>query len=298
MTYIPLIKSLTNEDGRRFEPADEMRILPPLSAAVVTGDGPDRVELGVAGGLLASLTGTLPIVVTAGLNPVVSINAATGATAGSMSSAHWTKLEGIGAGAVVTNVGVTGALTLGGSGIFPVIGIPAASSTLAGSQSTAHWVLVNGATAAGTPSTIVKRGASNEIAVGIITADGLDVGTSGSKFGSFISLTPYAETYAASLAMNMRAGGRHEVTLTGNITFTAPTNLADGAGLEVFITQGGAGSYGATWASSTGGFYFPTGLSGTLTATSVGDCDYYEFKHRGAPTSHWVCVAHYKYSPP
>jgi hypothetical protein len=55
--------------------------------------------------MVAGVTGTAPIVVdnTDPTNPIVSIDAASGADPGSMSAAHWSKLEGIEAGADVTD---------------------------------------------------------------------------------------------------------------------------------------------------------------------------------------------------
>ena len=52
-------------------------------------------------GTVTSVTGTLPISSTGGATPNISIAAASGTDAGSMSSAHFTKLNGIAAGATV-----------------------------------------------------------------------------------------------------------------------------------------------------------------------------------------------------
>jgi hypothetical protein len=297
-SYLPVIRTITNVDGGSFAPTDEMRILAPLTGEVVTGDGPDRFQLGVASGVLTSLTGTAPIAVSAGLDPVVSIAAATTSLPGSMSAADKTKLDSVGTGAVVTNVGVSGALTLGGTGAFPIVGIPAASAIVAGSMSTAHYSLVNGATAANTASTIMRRDVNGDFVANVGAFTTVIVDSGGIVAAGSISLTPFVETYAATIEMRGRDGGRHEVTLTGNVFFDAPITFDDGASFEVFITQGGAGSYTASWDTGTGGFYFPFGLTGVLMASVVGDCDYFEFKHRAAPVSHWVCVAHLKYSPP
>jgi hypothetical protein len=62
-------------------------------------------------GTVTSVTGTLPISSTGGATPAISIGAASGSAAGSMSSAHFTKLNGIAAGATVyTNTMAVGAI--------------------------------------------------------------------------------------------------------------------------------------------------------------------------------------------
>lgn len=45
MTYIPVIRTITDSYGKRLEPADELRIMPGLTARQITGYGPDRIEL-------------------------------------------------------------------------------------------------------------------------------------------------------------------------------------------------------------------------------------------------------------
>ncbi len=44
--FLPVITVITLPDGSSLTPAKELRILSPLSVAFVTGDGPDRIELG------------------------------------------------------------------------------------------------------------------------------------------------------------------------------------------------------------------------------------------------------------
>jgi hypothetical protein len=63
-------------------------------------------------GAVTSVTGTAPIASSGGTTPAISIGAASGAAAGSMSAAHYTKLENIEANADVTdaaNVAAAGA---------------------------------------------------------------------------------------------------------------------------------------------------------------------------------------------
>lgn len=79
-----------------------------VSWATVSGGG--------GGGGLAAVTGTAPIVSSGGTSPDISINAATTSTAGSMSAADKTKLDGIATGATantgtVTSVSGTGTVS-------------------------------------------------------------------------------------------------------------------------------------------------------------------------------------------
>jgi hypothetical protein len=411
-SYLPVITVITNPDGQSFAPVAEMRFLAGMSAEIVTGDGPDRIEVGYDAAV-ASISGTLPIVVSGGSAPVVSINAATestrgtlsgqdkaklntvgtgatvasitagtgiavtgtaavpivsatassdvapgtmsaanytklsgitagaavasvtagtavtltgtatapvvnvdassGSVPGTMSAANFTKLAGIGVGATVASIGSGTCTTVGGTAAVPTVNVVPSSGSVPGSMSSAHYTLVNNASVTDTASTIVMRSASNEIytttvnavtlnAGGVTTTETLEVGadeTGAAIFHCAISTTARTNTYGANLAVRGIEGGHHEVTLTGNITFDAPTNYSSDPELEIFVIQGGTGSYTASWAiPGSGGFSFPTGLSGTLIATSVGDVDYFRFKHRSAPTSHWVCTAHLKYSPP
>jgi hypothetical protein len=76
----------------------------------------------VASTRVASVAGSAPIVSSGGVTPTISINAASGAAAGSMSAAHYAKLEGIEASADVTDfanvsaalAAATGTIDMGG----------------------------------------------------------------------------------------------------------------------------------------------------------------------------------------
>ena len=67
-------------------------------------------------GTVTSVTGTLPISSTGGATPAISIAAASGSAAGSMSSAHFTKLNGIATGATAyTDLDAIGAIQTAGT---------------------------------------------------------------------------------------------------------------------------------------------------------------------------------------
>jgi hypothetical protein len=202
----------------------------------------------------------------------------------------------LGAGPVASVAGTAPIVSSGGAS--PAISITAASGSAAGSMSSAHYTLLAGATAAATATTLVERDASGDFAAHTMTAHGLAISDLGIQAASDIATTPVTDTYAATITMRGKDGGQHNITLTGNVAFAAPTLYGAGSTLHVFIRQGGAGSFTATWAGGAGGFYFPAGLSGTLAATVAGDADYLEFKHSTLPSSHWVCINHLHYTTP
>jgi hypothetical protein len=85
---------------------------------------------------VTSVSGTAPIVSSGGTTPAISITAATGAAAGSMSAADKTKLDTMTAGAAVSSVSGTAPIVSSG-GATPAISINAATDSLPGSMSAA-----------------------------------------------------------------------------------------------------------------------------------------------------------------
>lgn len=98
--------------------------------------------------------------------------------------------------------------------------------------------------------------------------------------------TPTVLTYAATTALAANAP-RMEITLTGNVTFTAPTTKQDFA---LAITQDGTGSRLATWPAS---FLF-VGGSKTLTTTAAAidmvTAKYMPTLSGTTWTDRWLCV--------
>lgn len=82
------------------------------------------------------------------------------------------------------------------------------------------------------------------------------------------------KTYAATTAIDLSAGSIQAVTLTGNVTFTF-SNPSPGQTLILEITQGGSGSYTATWPATV---EWPASTAPTLT-TTVGRTDLIEFTY-------------------
>lgn len=97
---------------------------------------------GGGGGIVDSVTGTLPIVSTGGANPIISINAATDSTAGSLSAADKTKLDGLPSTAIASLSVSSPILSTGGSS--PTISIQAASDSVNGYLSSADKTKLDG----------------------------------------------------------------------------------------------------------------------------------------------------------
>jgi hypothetical protein len=319
------ITIIETTDGTRIDMSgvEVLRFATPLALDLIQGDGPTaRIEIGILeasadasglftaaekaklsgigeGATVASITGDGCIAVAGtAADPSLSIPAAIASGArGTLSGADKAKLDGLAAGAAVASIGNGTSTTVGGTATVPVINVTAASSGVAGSMSGTHFDLVNGATASATALSLSRRGANGEIAYGVVTADSLVVGggDAGSTFEGAIALTPVVDTYAATVTMRGKDGGKHGVTLTNNVTFATPTFVSDGATLHLLARQGGGGSYTAAFSAA---FVFPSPLSGTLLATTVGDIDYFCFEHFALASSHWLCTAHYSYTPP
>jgi len=124
---------------------------------------------GGGGGTVTGVTGTLPIVSTGGTAPILSINAATNATAGSMSAADKTKLDG--AATIVSAVTGTLPITVATGTSTPVIAINAATAAAAGSieiATLAEAAAGTDATRASTPETAVPKDASGMTGAAIL----------------------------------------------------------------------------------------------------------------------------------
>jgi hypothetical protein len=295
--FLPVIKTITNSAGAIIGPVEELRIGATLTATVVTGDGPDRIELGGASGTLTGLTADAPLALTGTTVKNLSLPAVTHLADGRMIFADKVKLDAIGVGAAVVSVGVTSPIVNTGTVTNPVLGASAASGAAAGSMSAAHYTLLAGADKNATPNALFGRDSSGDGAVRILTAAGLIVGTTSSTFAADRGCTPGSTTTVSASTVTLRGidGEKQTITIGGNTTFAAPTNFANGATLKIRIRQGGAGSFGATW---NGAFKFPnapTGvaaIAGTLLATTTGDIDFFIFEHDTVPTSRWDCVLH------
>lgn len=80
-------------------------------------------------------------------------------------------------------------------------------------------------------------------------------------------------TDGASIAWNLNSGWLAKVTLGGNRTLAAPTNIVAGVRVAVQITQDGTGSRTLTWNAV---FKFAGGTAPTL-STGAGKIDVFHF---------------------
>jgi len=125
-----------------------------------------------AAGAIAGVTATLPITSSGGATPNIAINPATDSTAGSMSAADKTKLDGITPGAGIDSI--TGTAPIGvTSGSTPVVSIAAATDGAAGSMSASDKTKLDGITAGaavasvGVTAPIVNTGSATAPVIGI-----------------------------------------------------------------------------------------------------------------------------------
>jgi hypothetical protein len=89
---------------------------------------------------------------------------------------------------------------------------------------------------------------------GVLTSTGASFGDVTST--GLVSLKGYKETVytggsqASAYTPNYSNGSVHTVTLTGNVTFAAPTNMVAGESMTLILTQDGTGSRTGTWNAS------------------------------------------------
>jgi len=74
-------------------------------------------------------------------------------------------------------------------------------------------------------------------------------------------------SYASTITLDMRTANNFSTTLTGNVTFANPSNIAPGQSGVIFITQDSTGSRTGAWGSY---WDFPGGTAPTLTTTASG----------------------------
>ena len=205
--------------------------------------------------IVSSVTGTAPIVSSEGTTPAISINASSATNAGSMSSDHWTKLEGVSAGAEVnqnafSNIAVSG------------------QTTVAADSKTDTLTLI-----AGTNVTITTNATNDEVT---ISSNG---GGSTNSFQT-IAVSGQSSVVADSATDTLTLIAGSNITLTTNATNDEITIAASGgggggtpAGNSGEIQFNNGGSFGATsgffWDNTNGrlGVGLNTGLTNEITAS-------------------------------
>lgn len=228
-------------------------------------------------GSVTSVAGSAPIVSSGGATPTISIAAASALAAGSMSAAHYSKLEAL-SSSPVTAVTGTGAISSTG-GTTPQISIAAASGSVPGTMSAAHFTKLTNLPTLAAPklSPVIAGTALYEAADGeIVTADS-DTVTDGVQL-------PSAFGAAWLVGVVVPTGGATDVlpasgeTLMGGGTYsqlpgTSAIYIGDGNGDAKRIdipSSGGSGDIESVTAGAglTGG-----GTSGAVTLDVVANAD-------------------------
>ncbi len=95
---------------------------------------------------------------------------------------------------------------------------------------------------------------SFSVSISVATAVEMWTGTSNSKVvtpGRIYSMAePVAVAYAAAIALDGNAGINFSTTLTGNVTFSNPTNMKPGQSGLYVVTQDATGTRIATWGAN------------------------------------------------
>lgn len=106
-----------------------------------------------------------------------------------------------------------------------------------------------------------------------------------SPAGIDAALAPVTLTDAATIAVDMDTGRNFKVTLGGNRTMGAPTNITAGRSGVLALTQDGTGSRTVTWNAA---YEFIDGTAPTL-STTAGETDTFTYF---CPDSSTVQIAH------
>jgi hypothetical protein len=232
-------------------------------------------------GTVTGVTGTAPIVSSGGNAPAISISEATTSTAGSMSAADKTKLDGVATGATantgtVTSVGGTGTvngITL--TGTVTESGSLTLGGTLSGislsNQVTDTLPVANGGTGATTLTGYVKGNGTSAMSASAAIPVADVTGAAPLASPTFTGTATFATTDAlgsvrqnivavAALEINCSLGNFFTKTISANSTFTfsnAPSTRAYAFTLEVTHTSGTI-----TWPTTV---RWPNGTAPTLT---------------------------------
>lgn len=118
-----------------------------------------------------------------------------------------------------------------------------------------------------------------------ITAVGADI----KALRTRVITPPIAVTYGASIALNAALGNTYRVTMTGDATFTAPTNVTDGHVVTLELTASGGARTPTFTTGSAGSFKFGSDIT-AVTAIAAGTTDYYSLRYRSSD-DRWSIVA-------
>jgi hypothetical protein len=98
---------------------------------------------------------------------------------------------------------------------------------------------------------------------------------------------PVVVTYAASITLNAALGNTQRVTMTGDATFLAPTNPADGQTLTLVLTASGGARTPTFTVGSAGAFKYGSDITG-VTAVASGTTDIIGLRYNSAADRWWI----------
>jgi hypothetical protein len=210
---------------------------PSLAAVATSGSYNDLTNKPT---IVSSVTGTAPIVSSGGTTPAISIDASSATNAGSMSSDHWTKLEGISAGAEVnqnafSNIAVSGQTTVAADSKTDTLTLIAGTNVTITTNATNDEVTIssNGGGSTNSFQTIAVSGQSSVVADS--ATDTLTL-----IAGSNITLTTNATNDEITIAASGGGGGTPAGN-SGEIQFNSSGSFGASSGLFWDITNGRLG---------------------------------------------------------
>lgn len=249
---------------------------------LVAGTSPIRVNGGASADLSATVT--------------ISILAASGSIAGTMSSADFTKLAGIEAGAINALAGA--GMTKTGSTLNVVANADGSIVVNADDirLKVAYQTLLDGATSAATANTLAKRGASSECSFGAVAATSVSIDNGALEMNGPHWSNPQAIASAASITLHADSGATRSnhieiASLSHDVTIAGADGWKEGAELTVIIYQG-AELHTITWTSSV--FAFADGLTATRLGI-LGQGDIYKLTR--CTNGKWVIWEHRAFTP-
>lgn len=213
------------------------------NAVKTAKDAADAAQT-TANGKVASVSGTAPIVSSGGTTPAISITASSGSSAGSMSSADFTKLSGIEASADVTD-----ATNVNAAGAIMESDVDAKGDLLAGTADNTVSRL-----AVGTDGYVLK--ADSSAATGLAWAvDAGGIPTSGGSFSGDVTLANQSDARFAEATANGSnyVGFQAPASVASNILWTLPATDAAVSGYALISDASGNLSWGEAGGGAKGG---------------------------------------------
>lgn len=120
----------------------------------------------------------------------------------------------------------------------------------------------------------VVSGTVNRKTVWQMSADEPVIGTDSITFVSWLSPTYQVLTDGATISWDADDGAFGYVTIAGNRTFAAPTNMRNGEAYTLMVVQDGTGSRTITWNSA---FKWPWNGLAPVLSTAAGAKDLFSF---------------------